>query len=56
MENVWEYLRANFLSHQVWEVYAAILDACQSAWNTLMQMPGRIASITRRSWARYVTG
>ncbi len=56
MENVWEYLRANFLSHQVWEVYDAILDACQSAWNTLMQMPGRIASITKRSWATYVTG
>jgi hypothetical protein len=56
MENVWEYLRANFLSHQVWEVYDAILDACQSAWNNLMQLPGRIASITRRPWARYVTG
>ena len=56
MESVWEYLRANFLSHQVWEVYDAILDACQNAWNTLMQMPNRIASITRRPWARYVTG
>ena len=44
MENVWEYLRANFFSHQVWEAHEAILDACQSAWNTLMQMPGRIAS------------
>ena len=56
MENVWEYLRANFLSHQVWGVYDAILDACQGAWNSLMQMPNRIGSITRRPWARYVTG
>ena len=56
MENVWEYLRANFLSHQVWQVYDAILDACQSAWNSLMQMPARIASITKRPWARYVSG
>jgi hypothetical protein len=56
MENVWEYLRANFLSHQVWGVYDAILDACQGAWNSLMQMPNRIDSITSRPWARYVTG
>ncbi len=54
--NVWEYLRANFLSHCVWDTYEAILDACQSAWNKLMQMPERIASITRRAWAKPVTG
>jgi hypothetical protein len=56
VENVWEYLRANFLSHRVWDTYEAILDACQSAWNKLMQMPERIASITRRAWAKPVTG
>jgi DDE superfamily endonuclease len=52
MENVWEFLRANFLSHRVWDTYEAILNACRDAWNTLMQMPERIASITRRSWAK----
>lgn len=56
VENVWEYLRGNFLSHRVWDTYEAILDACEIAWNTLMQMPERIASITRRSWAIPVTG
>lgn len=51
VENVWEYLRANFLSHCVWDTYEAILDACQSAWNKLMQMPERIASITSPDFA-----
>jgi DDE superfamily endonuclease len=54
MENIWEFLRANFLSHRVWDTYEAILNACRDAWNTLMQMPERIASITRRSWAKPV--
>jgi hypothetical protein len=31
IENVWEFLRANFLSHCVWHTYDAILDAYQSA-------------------------
>jgi hypothetical protein len=39
IENVWEFLRANFLSHCVWDTYDAILDACQSAWNKLMKCP-----------------
>lgn len=56
MESVLEFLRGNCISHRVWHAYEAILDACRSAWNTLMQMPGRIASITRRAWAEQVTG
>jgi transposase len=56
MENVWEFLRGNFLSHQVWDTYETILHACCVAWNKLMQMPNRIASITKRTWARPVTG
>ncbi len=30
-ENTWEYLRGNTLSHQVWETYDAIVDACCDA-------------------------
>jgi DDE superfamily endonuclease len=52
VENVWEFLRSNFLSHRVWEDYEAIVDACCHAWNELMRMPEQIASITTRSWAR----
>ena len=49
MENIWAFLRANFLSHRVWNSYPEIVHACRDAWNTLMQMPERIASIATRS-------
>ena len=55
VENVWEFLRGNWLSHRVWDTYEAILDACQDAWNKLMQSPERIASLTSRLWAKPVT-
>ncbi len=56
VEQVWAYLRANFLSHRVWNSYNAIVDACCDAWNKLMNMPERLASIIRRTWARAVSG
>jgi len=56
VENAWAYLRANFLSHCVWDSYDAIVDACCDAWNRLMNTPERLASITHRAWARTVTG
>src|SRR5271165_6516666 len=52
VENVWEFLRANFLSRRVWENYEAIVDACCDAWNKLMRMPEKIASIAARPWAK----
>jgi DDE superfamily endonuclease len=55
VENVWEYLRQNHLSLCVWADYAAIVETCCQAWNALMDMPGRITSITRREWARAVS-
>jgi hypothetical protein len=51
VENVWEYLRQNSLSLRVWDDYDAIVTTCCDAWNALMAMPERIASITRRDWA-----
>ena len=56
VENLWAYLRANFLSHRVWDSYDAIVAACCDAWNKLMTMPERLASITHRDWARAVSG
>jgi hypothetical protein len=56
VENVWAYLRANFLSHRVWDGYEAIVEACCDAWNKLMNAPERLASITHRDWARAVSG
>jgi hypothetical protein len=51
VENIWELLRANWLSLCAWPSYEAIVDACCEAWNKLMRMPEQIASITPRSWA-----
>jgi transposase len=52
VENIWEYLRGNTFSHQVWETYDAIVDACCEAWNALIQAPGLIGSIATRNWAQ----
>jgi hypothetical protein len=54
VENVWQYLRQNQLSLRVWPDYEAIVDTCCRAWNALMAMPERLASITRREWAKAV--
>ncbi len=51
VENIWEYLRANNLAIRTYDTYDAILDACCEAWNNLVAMPARIASITSRDWA-----
>ena len=55
VENVWQYLRQNQLSLRVWPEYEAIVETCCRAWNALMRIPDRVASITRREWARAVT-
>jgi DDE superfamily endonuclease len=55
VENVWQYLRQNQLSHRVWPDYDAIVATCCGAWNALVAMPDRLASITRREWAKAVS-
>lgn len=54
VENLWQYLRQNFLSNRVFEHYDAIVDACCSAWNALMALPARLRSITERGWTKTV--
>ena len=54
VENVWQYLRQNFLSNRVFANYDAIVDACCDAWNALMALPARLRSITAREWAKTV--
>ncbi len=55
VENVWEYLRGNALSHQVWETYEDIVDACCSAWIALVRAPDIVRSIATRDWAQVST-
>ena len=54
VENVWQYLRQNFLANRVFDSYEAIVEACCKAWNTLIALPQRLASITTREWAAAV--
>jgi transposase len=51
MENAWDYLRGNRLSHRVCDSYDAIVLACAEAWTFLTNDPDRIRSIAHRHWA-----
>ena len=50
-ENVWEYLKNNFLSNIVFSDGKQVVDACCNAWNKLCAEKGRITSIGKREWA-----
>ena len=51
VENVWQFIRDNWLSNQVFTSYDDILDQCCKAWNKLIDQPSRIISIGMRDWA-----
>ena len=51
VENIWQYLRQNWLSNRVFETYEDILDAGCDAWNRLVAHPETIRSIGMRDWA-----
>jgi len=51
VENVWQFMRDNWLSNRVFQTYDAILDHCCEAWNKLIEQPWRIMSIGMRDWA-----
>lgn len=51
VENIWQFLRQNYLSNRVFDSYEDIVDACCDAWNTLKAEQGRIRSIATRTWA-----
>ena len=54
VENVWQYLRQNWLSNTVFEDYDAIIDAACAAWRKLIAEPERITSIGMRDWAHEI--
>ena len=54
VENIWQYLRQNWLSNRVFENYDAILQACCDAWNRLVAQPETIKSIGIRQWPNIV--
>jgi transposase len=51
IENVWRFMRDNWLSNRVFRSYTDILNHCCHAWNKLVEQPWRIMSIGLRQWA-----
>lgn len=51
VEQIWQFLRANFLSNRVFETYDEIIDAACEAWRKLIALPETITSIGTRQWA-----
>ena len=50
-ENIWQYIRENWLSNRIFRSYKDIVDHCCHAWNTLTSRPWLIMSIGMRDWA-----
>jgi transposase len=50
-ENIWQFMRKNYLSSLLFSGYDAIVEACSSAWNKVTDEVGRIRSIATRKWA-----
>ena len=51
VENIWQFLRENWLSNRIFASYTDILDHCCAAWNRLVEQPWLIMSIGLREWA-----
>lgn len=51
VENIWQFMRDNWLSNRVFASYEDILNHCCYAWNTLVEQPWTIMSIGMREWA-----
>jgi transposase len=50
-ENVWEFMRDNWLSNRSFACYDNLVDHCCDAWNKLVRQPWIIMSVGMRDWA-----
>jgi hypothetical protein len=51
VENVWQFMRDNWLSNRVFACYDDIVALCCEAWNKLIDRPWSIRTIGMREWA-----
>ena len=51
VENVWQFLRDNWLSNKIFRSYDQIVELSCQAWNRLIDQPWTIMSIGTRDWA-----
>jgi len=52
VENIWQFLRDNWLSRRVFASYRDIVAHCCDAWNRLTDQPWLIMSIGLRDGAK----
>lgn len=52
VENLWQFMRDNYLSNRIFRNYEDIVDHCCAAWNKIADQPWRIMSIGLRDWAQ----
>ena len=50
-EDVWAFMRDNWLSNRVFTCYDNLVDHCADAWNKLVAQPWRIMTLGLRDWA-----
>ncbi len=51
VENIWQFMRDNWLSNRVFKSHDDIVTLCCEAWKKLIDQPWKIMSIGRRKWA-----
>ena len=51
VENVWQFMRDNWLSNRIFQSGEDLVGHCCEAWNKLIDRPWRIMSIGLRDWA-----
>jgi transposase len=51
VENIWQFMRDNWLSNRIFQSYDDIVALCCEAWNKLIERPWKIISIGMREWA-----
>ncbi len=54
MENLWLFMRENWLSNRIFKSYDDIVAHCCDAWRKRESQPWRIMSIGRREWGQWV--
>ena len=52
VENIWQFMRSNWLSNRVFNGYDDIVTHCCEAWIKLIDQPWKIMSIGHRNWAQ----
>ena len=52
VENIWQFMRSNWLSNRVFRDFDHIIDVICTAWNKLIDRPETITSIGTKAWAK----